>query len=181
MTTPPACARCSWAPPMATGWRSPKDWRRANAWCSKGWTGRTRAARSTWCRPTPAMTTTATQAARPPTEPARPRGNEHLAPPHPAPGGHLAADGGAAAVGPVRVSAAAGVGTAAGGLPHHPGDDPVPGRQPDGDHKRGHRAAGTPAGPDSRTQPDVVDQLRRRLGDHPAVLAGGGPGRGGAG
>src|SRR5690606_32413531 len=162
--TPPACARCSWVPAMATGWRWPRAWRPASAWCWKGWTGCTRAARSRSWLPQETLVMTPTPTTRPMTRPGRPRGDEHLAPLHPAPGGHLAADGGAAAVGPVRLSAAAGVGTAAGGLPHHPGDDPVPGRQPDGDHQRGHRAAGTPAGPDSRTQPDVVDQLRRRLG-----------------
>ena len=63
----------------------------------------------------------------------------------------------------------AAVGPAGGRLPDHPGADLLSRRQPRGDDLVGHRAAGAPVRPDAGPEPDVVDQLGRRLGHHPAV------------
>ena len=64
---------------------------------------------------------------------------------------------------------AAAVGAARGGLPDHPGRHLLPGRQPRRDDLLDHRAAGAAVRPDAGTEPDVLDQLGRRLGDHAAV------------
>ena len=44
-----------------------------------------------------------------------------------------------------------------------------PGASPEVMTSVGHRAAGAPVRPDARPEPDVVDELGRRLGHHPAV------------
>ena len=97
------------------------------------------------------------------------RAHEHLAPVHHAPGGDRPADGRVDAVGPARLSPAAGVGAAAGGLPDHPDPHVLPGRQPRGHDQRGHGAAGAPVRADAGARPDVVHQLGWRVGDHAAV------------
>ena len=90
---------------------------------------------------------------------------------HPSAGRHGAADGGAPAVGPPRLPAAAGLGAAAGRLPDDPHRHLLSGREPGSHDERGDRAARAPVRPDARPGADVVDQLRRRVGDHAAVHA----------
>ena len=68
-----------------------------------------------------------------------------------------------------RLSAAADVGAARGRLPDDPGDHALPGRQPRRDDDVGDGAARAPVRPDAGTEPDVVDELGRRVGDHAAV------------
>ncbi len=68
---------------------------------------------------------------------------------HPAPGRHLAAHGGGADRRAAGLPAAAHLGPARGGLPHHPGHHAVPRRQPRRDDLQRHRAAGAPVRPDA--------------------------------
>ena len=68
-----------------------------------------------------------------------------------------------------RLSRAAALGAARGRLPDDPGGDVLSRRQPRRDDVVGHRAARAPVRPDAGPEPDVVDELRRRLGDHAAV------------
>ena len=70
-----------------------------------------------------------------------------------------------------RLSAAAGLGAAAGRLPDDPGRHVLSGREPGRDGVVGHRAARAPVRPDAGPEADDVDQLRRQLGDHAAVRA----------
>jgi hypothetical protein len=70
---------------------------------------------------------------------------------------------------PARLPPASGLGPAPGRLPDHRGGHHPARRQP-GDHGLGRdHAAGAPVRPDAGSQPDDVDQLGRRLGDHAAV------------
>ena len=68
-----------------------------------------------------------------------------------------------------RLPAAADLGAAAGRLPDDPGVHVLSGREPGGDGLVGHRAARAPVRPDAGPEADVLDQLRRRFGDHAAV------------
>ena len=72
-------------------------------------------------------------------------------------------------VGHRRLPRAAAVGAAGGRLPDDPGGDALSRREPGRDDVVGHRAAGAPVRPDAGPEPDVVDELRRRLGHHAAV------------
>ena len=74
-------------------------------------------------------------------------------------------------VGMVAYEQAAGRGAAPGRLSDHPGGDLLSGRKPGSDDVLGDRAPGAPIRPGPRAQPDDLDQLGRRLGHHPAVLA----------
>ncbi len=57
-------------------------------------------------------------------------------------------------------------------LPHDPGANLLPRRQPGGHDKLRHRTARTPVRGNARPQPDAVAKLRRRIGDNVAVHAG---------
>ena len=102
----------------------------------------------------------------------RGRVHERLPPVHPPAGRDGAADGGAVALGSARLSPAAGVGAAAGGLPDDPGADVLPGGQSRRHDQRGDGAARAAVRPDSRPRPDVLVQFRRRVGADVALLAG---------
>src|ERR1700733_4939864 len=78
--------------------------------------------------------------------------------------GHLAPDGGHFACGVCCVSAAAGVGAAAGGLPDDPGADVLSGGQPAGDGVVGDGSAGAAVRADSGAESDDVDELCGRKG-----------------
>ena len=134
----------------------------ASRWCSRAWTT-SRGRRSKSC-PTGGV------AARPRTGgPGRARAwrgargrrprrrgaggdaaHEHLAAVHPSPGRHHADHAGDDAVRRDRLSAAAGVGVAAGRLPDHPRHDAVSRRQPGCHDQRGDRAARAPVRADAR-------------------------------
>ena len=88
---------------------------------------------------------------------------------HPAAGRDLAADGGDHAGRHGRLSLSAALGAARGRLSDHPGADLLSRRQPRRDDLVGHRAARSAVRPDAGAQPDVVDQLGRGVGHHPAV------------
>ena len=94
---------------------------------------------------------------------------ESVAPVHPAAGGDLADDGRRAARGPDRLSRAADRGAAGDRLPDDPGRHALPRREPGGDDVVGHRTARAPVRADAGAEPDVVDELGRRVGDHAAV------------
>ena len=94
---------------------------------------------------------------------------EPVAPVHPAAGGDLAADGGDHAGRHRRLSVSAALGLARGRLSDDPGADLLSRRQPRCDDLVGDGAARSAVRPDAGPQPDVVDQLGRRLGHHPAV------------
>ena len=68
-----------------------------------------------------------------------------------------------------RLPLPAALGPAGGRLSDHPGADLLSRRQPGGDDLGRHRAAGAAVRADAGPEPDDLDQLRRRLGDHPAV------------
>ena len=72
-------------------------------------------------------------------------------------------------VGHRRLSLPAALGAAGGRLSDDPGADLLSGRQPGCDDLVGHRAAGAAVRPDAGPEPDVVDELGRRLGHHAAV------------
>ena len=72
-------------------------------------------------------------------------------------------------VGRDRLPVPAAVGPAAGRLSDHPRADALSRRQPRGHDLVDHRAARAPVRPDAGPEPDDVDQLGRRLVDHPAV------------
>ncbi len=84
-------------------------------------------------------------------------------------------------VGLVRLPVSAALGLARGRLSDDPGADLLPGRQPRRDDLLGHRTARSAARPDAGAQPDVVDELGRRLGHHPAIQPRPQPRRGRAG
>jgi multidrug efflux pump len=73
--------------------------------------------------------------------------------------------------GGVALLPAAGVGAAGGGLSHHPGADLLSRREPGRGGVGGDRAAGAAVRRGRGTEPDDVDQRRRRLGDRDAVPA----------
>ena len=72
-------------------------------------------------------------------------------------------------VGHRRLPRAAAVGAAGGRLPDDPGRHALSGREPGRDDLVDHRAARAPVRPDAGPEADVVDELRRRVGDHAAV------------
>ncbi len=88
---------------------------------------------------------------------------------HPAPGRHHAADGGDPAGGHRRLSRAAAVRAARSRLSDDSGRDAVSRGESRCDDVVGHCAARAAIRTDAGTQPDVVDELRRRIGDHIAV------------
>ena len=95
--------------------------------------------------------------------------HESVAPVHPAAGRDHAVDGRDPARGHRRVPRAAAVRAARGRLPDDPGGHAVSRREPGRDDLVDHRAAGAPVRPDAGPEPDVVDELGRRVGDHAAV------------
>src|SRR5690606_34386971 len=103
--------------------------------------------------------------------------HEQPVPPlHSPAGSHLAADAGLSDYRADRMAVAAGGGIAPGGLSHHSGIH-LPARGGAQGHLAYHyRASGAASGADTRAQADVLHQLRRSLGDHPAVCSGGGSG-----
>src|SRR5881396_758265 len=100
------------------------------------------------------------------------RAHESLAALHPAAGGDLALDGRDPARRRDRLPAAAALGLARGGLPDDPGRHLLSRREPGRDDFLDHRAARAPVRADARAEADVLDKLRRRLGDHAAVQPG---------
>ena len=68
-----------------------------------------------------------------------------------------------------RLPRAAALGAAGGRLPDDPGRHALSGREPGRDDVVDHRAARAPVRADAGAEPDVVDELRRRVGDHAAV------------
>ena len=70
-----------------------------------------------------------------------------------------------------RLPAAAAVRAARGRLPDDPGHDALSGREPGRHRLLGDRAARAPVRPDAGPRADVVDEFRRRLGDHAALRA----------
>ena len=88
---------------------------------------------------------------------------------HPAPGRDHAADGRSAARRHRRLPRAAALRVARGRLPDDPGRDALPRGEPRRDGVVGHGAARAAVRPDAGLEPDVVDELRRRIGDHAAV------------
>ena len=62
--------------------------------------------------------------------------------------------------------------SSAGRLPHHSGADVLSRRQPGRDGLLGHRAARAPVRPDSRPEPDDLDELLRQLHHHSAIRSG---------
>ena len=72
-------------------------------------------------------------------------------------------------VGIVRLPVSAALGAARGRLSDDPGADLLSGRQPGCDDLVGHRAARSAVRADAGAQPDVLDELGRRLGHHAAV------------
>ena len=97
-------------------------------------------------------------------QPVVPPRHEPVAALHPAAGGTSLLMAAIMLVGMVAFQLPAAVGAARGRLPDHPGADALSRRQPGGDDLVGHRAARAPVRPDAGPQPDVVDQLGRRLG-----------------
>ena len=106
-----------------------------------------------------------------PTAPRRaePERDESVTPVHPAAGRDHAADGRDPARRHRRVSRAAAVRAARGRLPDDPGGHALSGREPRRDDLVDHRAARAPVRADAGLEPDVVDELGRRVGDHAAV------------
>ena len=80
---------------------------------------------------------------------------------HPATGRDLAADAGDRAGRPGGLQVPAALGLAAGRLPHHPGADALPGRQPRGDEQHRHGAARAPVRPDGRASTGWPRPARR--------------------
>src|SRR5947209_5352651 len=87
--------------------------------------------------------------------------HEPLAPVHPAPGRHVAADGRDPAGWRARVSLPAAVGFARSRLPHDPDHHAVSRRESRSDDLVGDRAVGASVRTTAGTQPDVVDEFGR--------------------
>src|SRR6266850_2149172 len=96
---------------------------------------------------------------------------EHLPTVHPPARSDVPAHGSHRARGRGGLSAAARLGAARGGLPHHPGRHLLPGCEPRRDGFRRHRAARAAVRTGARLEPDDLDELGWQLGHHPAVLA----------
>src|SRR5690348_16154815 len=95
--------------------------------------------------------------------------NESLSYIYFAAGGHDLADGRDHAGGPLRLPLSAALGLARGRLSDHSGPDLLSGRQSRRDGLIGYRPARSAVRPNAGPQPDVLDELCRRLGHHPAV------------
>src|ERR1700756_5726530 len=95
--------------------------------------------------------------------------NESLSHIYFAAGSHDLADGRDHAGGPLRLPLSAALGLARGRLSDHSGPDLLSGRQPRRDGLIGYRPARGAVRPNAGPQPDVLDELSRRLGHHPAI------------
>src|SRR5689334_8840399 len=88
---------------------------------------------------------------------------------HSAPGRDDVADGGDHAGGTFRLPLPPALGTARGRLSDDPSPDVLSWRQPRRDDFLGYRAARSAVRPNAGPQPDVVNELGRRFGDHAPV------------